>query len=501
MECTATDFADIGAQLFADIYKHAPDVAAGLRQRWCTDEFRTDLRSLIVAFCRTAFAQSQTQHKSAEFQSLVSMLHDMQDTFKASSAQAAQSIAQDVNASLATNMTAMMFALKQAADNLHNESLVDTLQDSLVNLLNAALSTHKDVFGLSQQQLAEQLRQVPALTRGVIADVLHNMEMQQQSAAISLNEARKGIDAIQTTVRDQQQSLAMVTHRTECMQEKIDTVEKHMIKQTARSTIDKGKHGEDKLFDWLCERLRMRDGYVVEKTNGQACGCDIVIKRHGGYPDIRIESKAIGESTKEKVRHAQVTKFIRDLEQTQNHGIFVSLYSDIVGISNFELQQLSNGKFAVYLTKLNTDLEPIIEMIQLLYTLDKILSKQDNAEDGTANMVRIPAETMACVQQYLKDYGTTIFCTKQHLRIAYTKLGEIDMNMIASMILGNSGDIRDNKATSASDATATEDNQFKCPRCTKTFTTKRALQRHSAKNACVQVGIPDDTTGIPNSTQ
>ena len=110
--------------------------------------------------------------------------------------------------------------------------------------------------------------------------------------------------------------------------EKLQEILTQLSRQATHTA--KGKYGEDKLYSLLCERLTSREDYTVSMVCGQAHNCDMNVKRIG-HPDIRIESKAIGENTNEKVRTCAVEKFRNDLLSTDSHGIFVSLYSGIVG--------------------------------------------------------------------------------------------------------------------------------------------------------------------------
>jgi hypothetical protein len=208
---------------------------------------------------------------------------------------------------------------------------------------------------------------------------------------------------------------------------------------TTKSSGKKGRDGEDLLYDILSTRLKLRDGYTVEKVNGLSHNCDMVVKREK-YPSVRIESKAIGQQTGAKVSSRDVEKFQRDLLQVNDHGIFISLYSEISGVSNFEVQQLANGKFAIYLSNVllkseagdgNCDGSVVLEMLQLVYTLDRISMKGD----GNDSLV-VSIDSMKRVQSYLKDFNNKIQSAKMHLKDTMSILSEIQMDMIEKVLLG-----------------------------------------------------------------
>jgi hypothetical protein len=98
----------------------------------------------------------------------------------------------------------------------------------------------------------------------------------------------------------------------------------------------------------------------VSKVNGKSHSCDILVQRDD-FPDISIESKAHGQNTGEKVRTREIEKFERDLLELDNHGIFVSIYSEIVGKGSLEIKQLPNAKFAIYLSKNMFDVDTILK--------------------------------------------------------------------------------------------------------------------------------------------
>jgi hypothetical protein len=98
----------------------------------------------------------------------------------------------------------------------------------------------------------------------------------------------------------------------------------------------------------------------------------------------------------------------------------------------------------VYLSKLNFDVEPVIEMIHLLYKLDTLVSRtapdDSDADSNDEPVINVSATDMARVQQYLQDYALPVAGAKQHMRIAIRQLGELDFDKIAKILLANSED-------------------------------------------------------------
>ncbi len=279
----------------------------------------------------------------------------------------------------------------------------------------------------------EQMKNMPITTKLVLTDLIKDVERENMHVSSILNESQRQLARVVDELRDNKECLNFVRDRTERITDQVVEMEKKLITQQTKAqhcVNSKGKEGEDKLLELLQERLMTRDGYTIEKVSGQSMNCDIVVKRNE-YPPIRIESKAIGKETGEKVRSKDVEKFVRDLNQLNNHGILVSLYSGIVGIGNIELQQLPNGKFAIYLGNNNFDVDLIIDMIQLLYKLDGVCSKDDGGKD-----IKLTKDSLSKVQGYLKDYTNKITQIKAHLKESLTLVSEIQLDMIEKIIMG-----------------------------------------------------------------
>ena len=165
--------------------------------------------------------------------------------------------------------------------------------------------------------------------------------------------------------------------------------------------------------------------------NGLSHSCDILIKCKN-KPDIRIESKAHGLNNGEKVRQKEVEKFERDLIHTNNHGIFVSLYSNIVGKTSIDLIQLSNGKFAIYLSNNNYNIENIIDSMNIIYKIDSIIQNSSNNDKFIISL-----ETMTKLKSLINDNNTKINSVKLHLRDSINILNDLTLDMIDKLIINN----------------------------------------------------------------
>ena len=124
-----------------------------------------------------------------------------------------------------------------------------------------------------------------------------------------------------------------------------------------------------------------------------------------------MESKAHGGRTGEPVRTKEVKRFESDIIGLNSHGIFVSLYSDICGKGQVEIDLLHTNKFAIYLSNNNFDGEIIKDFVNLVYKLDKIMT-----ELNTDNSFKITTESMNSVKNYLIDFGNKIATLKTSMK-------------------------------------------------------------------------------------
>lgn len=229
---------------------------------------------------------------------------------------------------------------------------------------------------------------------------------------------------------------------------------------TRNTTRHKGEEGESGIMHILECKLPLRDGYEILETKSKPHNCDAVVKRIG-YPDVRIEVKAHGRDTGECVRSEQVKRFESDLIGLNNHGIFISLYSGIVGKAPFELDLLPTNKFAVYISNNNYDGDAIKEFINLIYKLDGFVT----GEEG----VKISTEAMTRIKAHLNDFNTKITALKTNMKASLEILNGLTFDIIEKLL--SSG--MDMKPAPVSEP------KFTCPTCAKDFSRASSLANHT----------------------
>ncbi|MEW5314998.1 MAG: hypothetical protein WDW38_006455 [Sanguina aurantia] len=162
--------------------------------------------------------------------------------------------------------------------------------------------------------------------------------------------------------------------------------------------------------------LTSREDFQVDLVCGQAHQCDISIKRLG-HPEVRVECKAHGEQTGEKVRARETARFQSDLP-------------------DLAIEMLPTGKFAVYLGNNQYDVGVIECMLHLVYRLEAATVTTLDGRAG-AGTVSVTPEAMQRVQLMLKSCGDKVHAIKVHLRSALTILTDMTFDMISRTLLGD----------------------------------------------------------------
>jgi len=316
----------------------------------------------------------------------------------------------------------------------------------------------------SMKLSTESAHNSPLIIKGVLGDLIHNLEQQTSNISYVVSSIQKDINSNSTNV-------AILKSSHDELKNKIDLLDKQLLaKQTKESNSNsyKGAVAEETLYNLLCDQLMTRNGFTVTKVNGMAHSCDILVQRDG-CPDIRIESKAHGQNTGEKVRTFQVDKFERDLLELDNHGIFVSVFSEISGRGNIEITQLPNAKFAIYLGKNMYDCGIINDMIYLLYKLDSIIT----TSKANSNVTLSP-ESILKIQNIVKSISVKINTVKSSLKDSISVLNSITLEQIEDILKDQFHDLQGVDDTNIT-VVAVEN---KCKTCGFISKTKKGLVAH-----------------------
>ena len=252
-----------------------------------------------------------------------------------------------------------------------------------------------------------------------------------------------------------------VLHNMGTIQKTIDAMNSRIEQfgSVRNTTRYKGEEGEAGIMSILECKLPLREGYEIFETKSKPHNCDILVKK-SGFPDVRLEIKAHGRDTGECVRSNEVKRFESDLISLNDHGIFVSLYSGIVGKTQIEIDILPTNKFAVYISNNNYDGDSIKEFINLIYKLDGFVS----GEEG----VKISTEAMTRVKKHMVDFNSKIAQLKTNMKASLDILNGFTFEIIEKLL--SSG--LDMKPVSI------PEQKFTCTKCKRDFGRASSLANH-----------------------
>jgi len=318
-------------------------------------------------------------------------------------------------------------------------------------VLQSSLSKWYETKSLNEAQkqyLSEQINNVPMISKGIFSDVIRNLEDKHHKMDLLLHATNQQINKLNNEVRENYSSLAVIKSNTDQL------ISKSTLEQYSSSY--KGAEGQNNVYDMLADKLLAKDGYELKPIHGVMHSTDIIVTRVS-FPTVRIEVKNYAKN--EKVRTKEIDKFRRDLMETDNHGIIVSLHSLMVGRSEFlELEQLSNGKFAIYIPNNEYNMEIIIDMLHLIYKLDNITRQSDESAH-----LQISTENMVRLENYLKDFALRINTVKNQLKQSISVLNEITFDAITTLLINQK---RENEQ------------KFKCENCGLALTKKSSYTNH-----------------------
>jgi len=151
-----------------------------------------------------------------------------------------------------------------------------------------------------------------------------------------------------------------------------------------------------------------------------------------------------------------------------------------------EVEQLSNGKFAVYLSNNGYDVDQIHDMIRLIYRLHAIVTSQDSGS-GSAACFKVTPEAMSRVDLYLKDFADKVRVTRTHLKEAMSLMGELAFDSIERVLKGQV-DASSTPVSGAGGGAARLEvgRGGQCGVCKREFKTSSGLARHK----CTPTGRP-----------
>lgn len=146
------------------------------------------------------------------------------------------------------------------------------------------------------------------------------------------------------------------------------------LRQEPVASATKGKAGEA----WVHTELeRLLPGAVVTDRSGRGGACDFAVEQ-AGCTTVAVEVKSYAKA----VPSAEVAKFRRDLLTNQQHGLLLSLDSQVAGRQPFELEVVE-GRWLAVSIGCARDSMPLVKLaIQAIQTIEREWAKADGGAGG-----------------------------------------------------------------------------------------------------------------------
>ena len=219
------------------------------------------------------------------------------------------------------------------------------------------------------------------------------------------------------------------------------------------STI--GKIGENRLENILNGCFPAEN--IINSSGIGKCGDFILERKSHQNKKILFENKEYTTNVPE----VEVKKFIRDIEHTKCHGIFLSQNSGVANKKHFEINFHSNY-ILIYLHNVNYDSDLIASAVQII---DMITQKIDLVNIDTE---KISKDTLEDIQKdfmiFLRQKTRLIDMSKKYHKEIQHMIEEINLPSIAKFLSVNFSN--------------TELLNHSCEYCNRAFKNKRALSAH-----------------------
>ncbi len=354
--------------------------------------------------------------------------------------------------------------------------------------VGTVLSDVERMWGEGKERSAEQrsamqwhAEHVPRMVKSVMSEALKEVEQQTSVVRAAVSGVQQELVSITRDMADNKGSMCVLRKVTDDALARLEALSHQVTVWHTRSACSqktKGQEGETRLYELLSDKLTMRDGYEVEVVSGTSHACDVSVKRLG-YPEVRVENKAHGLGTAEKVRAKEVARFCSDLLGLNCSGLFLSQHAGIVGKGACEVELLANNKVAVFISNCNYNMDLVHDMLQVVYRLERIISKHTEASGGCGDTyIRVTPEAMQRVGVYLKDFANKVTTAKTHLRETLSLLSELTFDALERVLMGQTASTT---STAVAAIVGMEAGQHRCEECNATYKTRQGLCAHRVR--------------------
>ena len=257
-----------------------------------------------------------------------------------------------------------------------NNNIIDKMMVILNDILPKSLNKQsEEMLKLFKDDISKSINKIIEYDPNITIDKLTTtIENKYNNLAFNMEQhVLKYVNMSEDRLTTNLSQLKDISIKSNVIQEKIcEDLTIYLNKN--KSINSKGTQGENKLFNILNEEYLT--GEIIDTSNLTGQG-DIILKRCDKTP-ILFETKNYTGN----VKREEVDKFIRDINNTKYHGIFISQNSGIVDKNNFQID-IHNDNILIYIHKCNYDISKINLAIN---TLDLLSEKIINLKNKNINI-------------------------------------------------------------------------------------------------------------------
>jgi len=370
-----------------------------------------------------------------------------------------------------------------------NSNYVENIKTSIQ--LNSNKETEKitNLLNKNTQDFAEKLNNFSSNSHDKFKDSLNqinNSTINELKDHISKNSGSKEfIDTFENKLQNiqkpmysffntQQEILIKKLTENNSDKSKQDVVMSQLtdfLNKWKNSSTHKGNYGQNMLEGVLNSAYPSAE---IVNTSGLKASGDFILKRES-KPTIMFENK----DYKSNVNNDEVKKFVRDVNELQTHGIFLSQASGIISKNNYHID-ICEGKILVYVHNVEYNTDIIKSAVNIIDNLAYKVEVIENDEGETISK-EILDNINSDFQVFLNKKQTALNTAKDIQKRLITQIEELAFPSLAEWL--------DNKGVSTTTCT------FECDICKMVFANKRALASHKKVHKNVEIkNVVIDTT-------
>lgn len=270
-------------------------------------------------------------------------------------------------------------------------------------------------------------------------------------------------------------------------QEKLTTELNDFLNKYKHNASIKGNISETELYHMIQHIMPFDE---ILNVSSETASCDFRVNRkHPNKPSILFENKDYGRN----VTTEEVSKFERDLQTQQLHGIFLSQKTPITYKENFQID-IINGLIHVYIPNAEYNTDKLKIAIDLIDNLSNKLETIKNASTTSEKCYSINQEDMNELAEEFRNFGVQKLAIQEHVKqmnkVLLDKLEELQLPKIKKVLI-KLGNIEN-------------DEEFRCCHCNEwTGKNRASLSAHTRncksnpKNK--EAAIVQETISIENT--